>query len=155
MLHALQWSCCGIKVEHKKVNRKCCNSSFALHSKKVKRDCLQHFVFSPEALAFYLGVFDLSIMRLIMFVFKQESSKKRFIFFFVYSLMFFLTGLTSACKQEKRYVCMLTLERCTREKDGVRACHWQEHNFVQILKILGRGQQGNPSNIKGHGPSST
>jgi hypothetical protein len=37
--------------------------------------------FCPEALAFYLGVFDLSIMRLIIFVFKQESSKKRFIFF--------------------------------------------------------------------------
>jgi hypothetical protein len=47
---------------------------------------------------------------------------------------------------------MRTLERCTRGKDGVGACHWQEHNFVQILKILGRAQQGNPPTSKVMGP---
>jgi len=36
----------------------------------------------PEALMFYLGVFDLNIMCSIIFVFKQESSEKRFFFFF-------------------------------------------------------------------------
>jgi hypothetical protein len=62
-------------------------SSFALHSKKAKKDFSQHFFFSPEALAFYLAVFDLSIMRLIIFVFKQERSEKKFIFFSVYPLL--------------------------------------------------------------------
>jgi hypothetical protein len=72
-----------------------------LHSKKAKKDFSQHFFFSPEALAFYLGVFDLSIMRLIIFVFKQESSEKRFIFFSVYPLTSFLMGLAKCVKAIK------------------------------------------------------
>jgi hypothetical protein len=72
-----------------------------LHSKKAKKHFSQHFFFSPEALAFYLGVFDLSIMRLIIFVFKQESSEKKFIFFSVYPLTSFLTGLAKCVKARK------------------------------------------------------
>jgi hypothetical protein len=76
MLHALQWSCCGIKVEHKKVNRKHCSSSFALHSKKVKRYCLQHFVFSPEALAFYLGSSTSALCAWLYLSLNKKAQKK-------------------------------------------------------------------------------
>ncbi len=77
------------------------SSSFALHFKKAKKDFSQHFFFSLEALAFYLEVFDLSIMHLIIFIFKQESSKKRFIFFSIYPLISFLRGLAKCVKGRK------------------------------------------------------
>jgi len=40
-------------------------------------------------------------MRLLIFVFKQEGSEKRFIFFSVYPLTSFLTGLAKCVKARK------------------------------------------------------